>query len=327
LRRQVNREERVARTIAGRAFDGLDDAQVSAFVAAAVSLWTRPDLAVAGLTRLGEGVWTTRCSKVDERAALLGSAWVGKDRVIGADRTIVGPTVLWDKAGEESLAVAPDARHWTKPPAAQHPRSGHDAVYVPGKRVFDLAFALLGLCLTLPLYPILMLLIWIEDGRPFFFSQRREGRGGREFRCWKFRSMRKNADRMQRDLRSVNQADGPQFYMKDDPRLTHVGAWLRKLNLDELPQFWNVLKGDMSVVGPRPSPHRENQFCPEWREARLSVRPGITGLWQVMRTRRAGCDFQEWVQYDTQYVERASWRLDLWIIARTLFRLLHKGGH
>jgi lipopolysaccharide/colanic/teichoic acid biosynthesis glycosyltransferase len=169
--------------------------------------------------------------------------------------------------------------------------------------------------------------VWLEDGRPFFYGQRRETLGGREFLCWKFRSMRKDADRIKKELKARNQADGPQFFMAQDPRLTRVGKFIRKTNLDELPQFWNVLRGEMSIVGPRPSPRAENQYCPPWREARLSVRPGITGLWQVKRTRRQGLDFQEWIKFDIQYVERQSLLLDmriLWetfvVVLRGLFR-------
>jgi lipopolysaccharide/colanic/teichoic acid biosynthesis glycosyltransferase len=103
-----------------------------------------------------------------------------------------------------------------------------------------------------------------------------------------------------------------------------VGRFLRKYNLDELPQFWNVLWGDMSVVGPRPSPHAENQYCPAWRETRLSVRPGITGLWQVKRTRKAGTDFQEWIKYDIEYVERRTFWLDLLIIWKTVSNVFFK---
>ena len=116
--------------------------------------------------------------------------------------------------------------------------------------------------------------------------------------------------------------DGPEIKQATagDARITKLGAFLRRTNLDELPQFWNVLKGDMSVVGPRPSPHRENQYCPPWREARLSVRPGVTGLWQVMRTREHGRDFQEWIEHDLDYVTHQSWRLDAHIVARTIAR-------
>ena len=184
------------------------------------------------------------------------------------------------------------------------------------------------LILTFPIWLATIVAIWLEDGRPIFFSHRRETVGGREFPCLKFRSMRKDADAMKEKLAQANQADGPQFYMQNDPRLTRVGRIIRRLNIDELPQFINVLFGDMSVVGPRPSPRSENQFCPAWREARLSVRPGVTGLWQVERTRRRGADFQEWIRYDIEYVENASWWLDLRIMCATvaiLFRgLFHR---
>jgi lipopolysaccharide/colanic/teichoic acid biosynthesis glycosyltransferase len=186
------------------------------------------------------------------------------------------------------------------------------------KRTFDLVFALLALVLTLPIYPIVMAAIWIEDGWPFFFAHQRESRGGREFPCLKFRTMRKDAEQIKQRLMEQNQADGPQFFIDDDPRISRVGRVLRATNIDELPQFLNVLAGHMAIVGPRPSPYKENQYCPPWREARLSVRPGVTGLWQVMRSRDAGRDFQEWIRYDIEYVENWSWKMDFTIIAKTM---------
>ena len=174
------------------------------------------------------------------------------------------------------------------------------------KRSFDFVFAALALLVTSPIFAFAALAILIEDGWPIFFVHRREGLGAREFGCIKFRSMRKDAEQIKNQLCIENEADGPQFFMEVDPRVTCTGRLIRKLNIDELPQFINVLFGDMSVVGPRPSPYSENQCCPSWREARLSVRPGITGLWQVMRTRRRGLDFQEWIQFDLQYVELRS---------------------
>jgi lipopolysaccharide/colanic/teichoic acid biosynthesis glycosyltransferase len=194
-----------------------------------------------------------------------------------------------------------------------------------GKRLFDIVFALVGLAITVVLAPFIMLAIYIEDGRPFFFSHTRETRGGKNFKCHKFRTMWNNAEEIKKELVGKNQSDGPQFHMKDDPRVSRVGKFLRKTNLDELPQFWNVLVGEMSIVGPRPSPYKENQFCPPWREARLSVRPGITGLWQVKRSRLEGIDFQEWIRYDTYYVENMSWKHDLSIIFQTLRKIVMMG--
>ena len=130
--------------------------------------------------------------------------------------------------------------------------------------------------------------------------------------------MRKDAEEIKARLLQENQADGPQFFIENDPRISKVGRVLRKTNLDELPQFLNVLAGHMAIVGPRPSPYKENQFCPPWREARLSVRPGVTGLWQVKRSRNEGEDFQEWIRYDIEYVENRTWSMDLYIIFWTL---------
>jgi lipopolysaccharide/colanic/teichoic acid biosynthesis glycosyltransferase len=301
-----------------------------------VGLWPRPDRAIAGLARRARGVWASADADLGSTAAVLGHAWIGRGRRQDAVSTVVGPAVLWDAvpdmAGENGDAPGRSRHADVAARGGEHRRGAHEHEHsrqgprLPGKRAFDVVFAAVTLLITLPLYPLVMLAIWLEDGRPFFYAHRREGRGGREFPCWKFRSMRRDADRMRSALEAANQADGPQFFMTDDPRLTRVGAFLRRLNLDELPQFWNVLRGDMSVVGPRPSPHDENQFCPEWREARLSVRPGITGLWQVKRTRRAGSDFQEWIKYDIEYVDRAGWGLDLWILLRTIACLLRKGG-
>jgi len=117
----------------------------------------------------------------------------------------------------------------------------------------------------------------------FFFAHERETINGETFPCLKFRTMRKDAEEIKARLLQENQADGPQFFIENDPRISKVGRVLRKTNLDELPQFLNVLVGHMAIVGPRPSPYKENQYCPPWREARLSVRPGVTGLWQVKR--------------------------------------------
>jgi lipopolysaccharide/colanic/teichoic acid biosynthesis glycosyltransferase len=130
------------------------------------------------------------------------------------------------------------------------------------------------------------------------------------------------ADKMQDKLRVLNQADGPQFKLADDPRLDAVGRFLRDTYIDEVPQFFNVLFGQMSLVGPRPSPESENTLCPPWRDARLSVRPGMTGLWQVCRTRQPMKDFQEWIHYDIKYVRDLTLRMDLWICCQTAKKMV-----
>ena len=186
-----------------------------------------------------------------------------------------------------------------------------------GKRVFDVVFSVAVLMVTATLFPLVALAVKLTSKGPVFYAHNRQGRHGKVFRCLKFRTMVQGADAVQETLRAINEVDGPQFKLVDDPRVTVVGAFLRATNLDELPQFFNVIAGDMSVVGPRPSPDRENQLCPMWREARLSVRPGITGLWQVSRSRDKGSDFHEWIHYDVEYVRRVSPQLDMLVIART----------
>ena len=325
LQRYAPRAERAAQSVTGTVYDRADARELAYFMNDLVGAWQQPDSTVMRAIRAGDTAWRDASATVDSRAKLIGPVWVGAGRAVGAGETIVGPAVLWDDPEARPLT---EAIEWldlepTEPSPDPVPR-GETPLDRLAKRGFDAVFALAALLATLPLYPFILLAIWLEDGRPIFFGHKRETRGGREFRCWKFRSMRKDAEHMKAALSAKNQADGPQFYMEHDPRLLRVGRLLRKYNLDELPQFFNVLLGDMSVVGPRPSPRQENQFCPAWREARLSVRPGITGLWQIKRTRRRGNDFQEWIRYDIEYVERRSWRLDLYIIWKTISTVMFK---
>ena len=208
--------------------------------------------------------------------------------------------------GEFASVVVPSRRHIR--------RLG---TYHVAKRLMDICGALIGLALTVPLYPLIALAIKVNSRGPVFFVHRRQTLGGREFGCLKFRTMVQHAERLQAEIR--NEVDGPQFHVKHDPRVTTVGRTLRRTNLDEIPQFWNVLLGHMSLVGPRPSPDSENQLCPAWREMRLSVRPGLTGMWQVHRSHeRAMCDFDEWIQYDLHYVRTCSLRTDLKLLWQTV---------
>jgi len=328
LRRFIPRHERATRSIAGAIYDRASNRELSYFVHDLVDQWRRPDSTVLRVKRFSDGVWQDPLAKIDPAAKFIGSVWVGAGRRVEAGKTVIGPAVVWD----DPVARPPtEALQWqTIEPVTYPPPPDEQVQRGPGffdraaKRVFDIVFSALAILCTLPLYPFIILAIWLEDGRPFFFAHVRESLGGRDFPCIKFRSMRKDAEKLKATLRKQNQADGPQFYIENDPRLTRVGRLLRKYNLDELPQFFNVLRGDMSIVGPRPSPHHENQYCPPWREARLSVRPGITGLWQIKRTRRAGTDFQEWIKYDIEYVERRSFLLDLMIIWKTVSTIFGK---
>ncbi len=186
------------------------------------------------------------------------------------------------------------------------------------KRILDTLAAVIVLALFAPVMPLIALAIKLTSPGPVFYQDKRQGLHGKTFNCLKFRTMRIGSDRIQEKLRIVSQVDGPQFKIKNDPRISTVGRFLRDTYIDEIPQFLNVLLGQMSVVGPRPSPESENTLCPSWRDARLSVRPGITGLWQVCRTRKPEQDFQEWIHYDTEYVRKLSLGMDLWICRRTI---------
>jgi lipopolysaccharide/colanic/teichoic acid biosynthesis glycosyltransferase len=168
---------------------------------------------------------------------------------------------------------------------------------------------------------VIAVAIWLESKGPIFYGDKREGLRGRVFKCWKFRTMYTGAHLAQLDLKALDQTDGPHFKVDRDPRVHRVGRVLRALNLDEIPQLFNVLVGEMSLVGPRPSPFRENQVCVPWRAARLSVRPGITGFWQVCRHNRSAGDFHQWIEYDLLYVQHLSLWLDLKIFAATMLTL------
>lgn len=331
LRRFIPRHDRATRSTLGTVYDRNDSREISHFVHDLVLTWKRPDSTVLRARRATDAVWRDAQSRIEAGTKFIGPVWVGAGRTVETGKTVIGPAVIWD---DPKCRPAAQSIEWLNiqpttpppPPDDDRPRAarGPGLLDRAAKRGFDIVFSLCAIVMTLPLYPFIMLAIWIEDGRPFFFTHRRETVGGREFPCLKFRSMRKDAEKSKAALKGKNQADGPQFFIENDPRLTHVGKILRKYNLDELPQFFNVLAGDMSVVGPRPSPRHENQYCPPWREARLSVRPGITGLWQVKRTRRTGSDFQEWIKFDIEYVERRTLWLDLLIVLQTISAMLGK---
>ncbi|MAE59834.1 MAG: hypothetical protein CMJ49_00600 [Planctomycetaceae bacterium] len=324
LRQVVSRRYRSTTSVAASVFDRSIPREAMSFVETLMRTWKRPDASIARIRRSSPGIWQYDHGAGVTDTQLVGPLWIGAGRELDHSGTVVGPAVFWDDP--DALPEIQTFMWREIQPAEVFERAeGMAAGSMIGrflKRAFDIVFALIVLLVTLPICPIIMFLTWIEDGRPFFYAQQRETLGGRQFGCIKFRSMRRDADQIKLDLQQANQADGPQFFMDEDPRITRIGRVIRKLNLDELPQFIHVLSGQMSVVGPRPSPRQENQFCPQWREARLSVRPGITGLWQIKRSRRAGMDFQEWIMYDIEYVERASFWLDLYIIWRTVVILI-----
>jgi len=192
------------------------------------------------------------------------------------------------------------------------------------KRGLDIALAVLGLLATLPVWAIVIAAIRIDSPGRAIFIQERVGRHGRTFRFLKFRSMYIDAEARLADLHKHNELDGPVFKIRRDPRITRVGAFLRRTSLDELPQLFNVLKGDMSMVGPRPPLPREvEQYRPSDR-VRLSVKPGLTCLWQIRGRSTVG--FDTWMKYDREYIDRLSLRLDLSILVQTVWAVLSARG-
>ena len=195
-----------------------------------------------------------------------------------------------------------------------------------GKRLFDIFFATLILLFFLPLMFVIAIIIVIDDPSAGpFYKQIRVGRHGEEFYMYKFRTMRANADKMIEGLVNQNEMDGPVFKMKEDPRITRVGKYLRKLSLDELMQFFNVLKGDMTLVGPRPPLPREVKFYTDYQRLRLLVTPGITCTWQISKNRN-DIPFQQWVEMDIEYIQTRTYRNDLKIMLKTPIVMLTATG-
>ncbi len=318
----------------------------------------RPDAVLIGsdcridpTARLVGPVVVQAGSRVDARATIVGPAVLGRGSRIGAEsliaQAVIAPgaetpamavirqRVLAGGCSAQTMDADPQvqfsfsaarplaARRYagTVPQSAYRMQTGSRSHRV-AKRVLDVTAASTALIVLSPLLLLMAILVWLDSGRPILFAHRRERKGGTEFPCLKFRTMVVDAHKRQRELYTNNEVDGPQFKMRDDPRVTRVGKWLRATNLDELPQLFNVLVGHMSLVGPRPSPFRENQICVPWRRARLSVRPGITGLWQICRDDdRARGDFHQWIYYDMTYVRNFSFWLDLKILVATVLTL------
>ena len=188
------------------------------------------------------------------------------------------------------------------------------------KRGIDVIVAGVGLILLSPIITIVACAIKLTSKGPIFFFQKRVGKNGELFNMYKFRSMVVNAEELKEKLKHKNEMSGPMFKMKDDPRVTKVGKFIRKTSLDELPQLWNVLKGDMSLVGPRPSLPKEVEQFDSWMFKRLTVRPGLTCYWQV--SGRNNIDFEDWMKLDIKYVRERSFKLDIKLILKTVLVLL-----
>jgi lipopolysaccharide/colanic/teichoic acid biosynthesis glycosyltransferase len=299
---------------------------------------------------------TTRHALIDRSARLCGPVSLHEDVVISRDAIVIGPTMLAagcrigagavvaqcligpgvvvpDHAVVRHRAIFSDSGFMDSLQSlepeydeglavgmlSEHASEARPPIYPIVKNVLDRLIAVIATILLSPLLAAVAILIKLDSRGSVLYGDLRETIGGRLFTCWKFRTMHPGAASQQGSLAGRNQMDGPQFKIDGDPRITRLGRRLRRVSLDELPQLFNVIVGDMSLVGPRPSPFRENQICVPWRQARLSVRAGITGLWQVCRDERTKGDFHQWIEYDSMYVRHMSWAVDLRIILATIW--------
>ncbi|MCH5211582.1 MAG: sugar transferase [Oscillospiraceae bacterium] len=204
------------------------------------------------------------------------------------------------------------------------PKEEQKPIYDFFKRAFDIAAAFCALILLSWVIGLAALAIKLEDGGPVIYSQVRVGKDGRLFKMYKMRSMRVGAEKMKKILLDQNEMDGPVFKMENDPRITNVGKWLRRSSIDELPQCLNILKGDMSIVGPRPPLGHEVMQYDEYAMRRLTVKPGLTCYWQC--SGRSDIDFDEWMQLDNKYInERGMWT-DIKMIFKTIPAVFKSDG-
>ena len=202
----------------------------------------------------------------------------------------------------------------------ENAKKNETAFYLATKRIIDVSMALLGLIVLVPFFLIIGLMIKFEDpSSPVFFKQKRIGKNGANFDMFKFRSMVCNAEELKVFLQDQNEAEGPVFKIKSDPRVTKVGKFIRKTSIDELPQLYNVLIGDMSLVGPRPPLPDEVEMYTSYERQRISVTPGITCYWQV--NGRSNISFAEWVEMDLDYIQHRNTLIDLKLIFKTIFVL------
>jgi lipopolysaccharide/colanic/teichoic acid biosynthesis glycosyltransferase/acetyltransferase-like isoleucine patch superfamily enzyme len=262
--------------------------------------------------KIGQGAYLSRC--------IVGEgAQVRKGALLYETALTKSPE---EKGGAEVLQLR-EPTHRDPQAACKHLswKTPAGPFYLKIKRVLDIILSSIFLVIAAPLMAAITVAIKMDSPGPVLFRQRRSGLKGRDFSMLKFRSMVSNAEDIKRELlMELNEVDGPMFKILEDPRITRVGKFLRDTNLDELPQLFCVLKGDMSLVGPRPLSFDEMRYNPRWRDARLAVRPGVTGLWQVEAHTKL--EFNEWIRQDLDYVHNVSMALDLKILYRTLTKAL-----
>lgn len=278
----------------------------------------------------------------DQIRALLGGQWIDELRVEGASEVaLLGEIVRCGRAAGRPVRVlgAIDAamlpapvrgEHWIAQTVDGRPSvvlrfPAPPAWQLAVKRLLDLLVAAALTVLLSPLLIVLALLVRASSRGPALYRWRVLGRNGRPFTGYKFRTMVVDADRRRADLIALNEMSGPVFKLANDPRLTGIGRWLRRYSLDELPQLWSVLKGDMSLVGPRPAFREEYCQFELWQMRKLSVTPGLTCLWQV-RGRNAISQFADWARLDLQYIDEWSLWLDITILGQTILTVIKGTG-
>jgi exopolysaccharide biosynthesis polyprenyl glycosylphosphotransferase len=197
-------------------------------------------------------------------------------------------------------------------------------VYAVSKRIFDIVVGTIIVIMLIPILPLIAIMIKLDTRGPVLFKQDRVGGNGKIFKFYKFRSMVHRADEGKGGLSEMNEQDGPVFKIRSDPRITSVGRFLRRSSLDEIPQMFNVLKGDMSIVGPRPPLPGEVANYQPWHMGRLAVKPGITCLWQI--SGRSHIGFNEWMRLDMEYLKTRSFKTDLLIFLRTIPAVIARKG-
>ncbi len=289
-------------------------------------------------TPVDPSLFNAKLFRIEQMPMLLGDMVV--DRVVVAcPRSMLGSiapvlsacssagvplTLLPDLFGD--FLPTPNIGRFGQRPSLEFAAVHHNSLLLGVKRFVDLVGASVALVLSAPLIAVAAFLVWREDGGPVFFRQTRCGLYGRRFQMVKLRTMCVDAEARKVEVMALNEMDGPVFKARCDPRITRVGAWLRRYSLDELPQFWNVLMGDMSLVGPRPPVPEEVVHYEISERRRLSMRPGITCIWQVSGRNEIG--FQEWVKLDLQYIDSWSLTLDARILAQTIPAVVFaRGAH
>jgi lipopolysaccharide/colanic/teichoic acid biosynthesis glycosyltransferase len=267
-----------------------------------------PDTLAAGAWKLAD----------DLRSALDERKLAARFEVYVYPSTNAGDSAAIESAEDSEVQESPRA------PSAQPLETLFVQKLPAGKRLLDIAHATLGLVVAAPVMFAAAVAVKLTSPGPIFYAQQRDGLGGRKFWIYKFRTMVVNADAIKAELLALSEQDGPAFKIKNDPRVTSIGRLLRRTCIDELPQLWNVLKGDMSLVGPRPMCSKEAQHCNRWERRRLDVTPGLTCIWQVYGGTKV--TFTEWMRMDLRYIRTRSFWSDLRLMFLTVPAVIHRDG-